>query len=85
MSMENSQLYAPDARVLVIDDNYMNIRVVEGLMKQYGIQVAYALSGQEGIDMLQSKVYDLVFLDHMMPGMDGIETLTAFRNSKQYQ
>ena len=79
MSMENSQLYAPDARVLVIDDNYMNIRVVEGLMKQYGIQVAYALSGQEGIDMLQSKVYDLVFLDHMMPGMDGVETFHHIR------
>ncbi len=79
VEIENHQLYAPDAHVLVIDDNHMNIRVVEGLMRQYGVKVSYALSGQEGIDMLQSKEYDLVFLDHMMPGMDGIETFHHIR------
>ena len=79
IEIENHQLYAPDAKVLVIDDNRMNIRVVEGLMRQYGVQVSCALSGQEGIDMLQSKEYDLVFLDHMMPGMDGIETFHHIR------
>ena len=79
IEIENHQLYAPDAHVLVIDDNRMNIRVVEGLMRQYGVQVSYALSGQDGIDMLQSKAYDLVFLDHMMPGMDGIETFHHIR------
>ncbi len=79
VEVENHQLYAPEAHVLVIDDNRMNIRVVEGLMRQYGVQVSYALSGQEGIDMLQSKAYDLIFLDHMMPGMDGIETFHHIR------
>lgn len=79
VEVENHQLYAPDAHVLVIDDNRMNIRVVEGLMRQYGVQVSYALSGQDGIDMLQAKEYDLVFLDHMMPGMDGIETFHHIR------
>lgn len=79
IDVEDHQLYAPDAHVLVIDDNRMNIRVVEGLMREYGVKVSYALSGQEGIDMLQSKNYDLVLLDHMMPEMDGIETFHHIR------
>ena len=79
VDVENHQLYAPDAHVLIIDDNKMNIRVVEGLMRSYGIQVSYALSGQEGIHMLESKKYDMIFLDHMMPGMDGIETFHHIR------
>ena len=76
---EDHILYAPNANILIIDDNRMNIRVVEGLMREYGVQVSYALSGQEGIDMLASQKYDLVFLDHMMPGMDGIETFHHIR------
>ena len=82
IDVENHQLYAPDAHVLIIDDNQMNIRVVEGLMHAYGVQTAYALSGQEGIDMLSSKKYDLVFLDHMMPGMDGVETFHHIRRKQ---
>ncbi len=82
IEMENHQLYAPDVHVLVIDDNRMNIRVVEGLMHEYGVQVSYALSGMEGIDMLESKAYDLVFLDHMMPGMDGVETFQHIRRKQ---
>ena len=76
---EDHQLYAPEVHILVIDDNRMNIRVVEGLLKNYGVKVSYALSGQEGIDMLASKNYDLVLLDHMMPGMDGVETFHHIR------
>lgn len=79
VEVENHQLYAPEAHILVIDDNRMNIRVVEGLLKAYGVKVSYALSGQEGIDMLASKAYDLILLDHMMPGMDGVETFHHIR------
>ncbi len=79
VEIENHQLYAPDAHVLVIDDNKMNIRVVEGLMKAYGVQVSHALSGREGIEMLEKKAFDLVLLDHMMPEMDGIETFHHIR------
>lgn len=79
VEVENHQLYAPEAHILVIDDNRMNIRVVEGLLRAYGVKVSYALSGQEGIDMLSSKAYDLILLDHMMPGMDGIETFHHIR------
>ena len=79
VEVENHQLYAPEAHILVIDDNRMNVRVVEGLLKTYGVKVSYALSGQEGIDMLASKAYDLILLDHMMPGMDGVETFHNIR------
>ena len=79
VEIENHQMYAPEAHILVIDDNRMNIRVVEGLLKTYGVKVSYALSGQEGIDKLASKAYDLILLDHMMPGMDGVETFHHIR------
>ena len=83
VDLENHQLFAPDAHILVVDDNRMNIRVVEGLMREFGVKVSYALSGQEGIDMLQSKQYDLVLLDHMMPGMDGVETFHHIRRKQE--
>lgn len=79
VEVENHQLYAPEAHILVVDDNRMNIRVVEGLLHSFGVKVSYALSGQEGIDMLASKAYDLVLMDHMMPGMDGVETFHHIR------
>ena len=79
VEVEKHQLYAPQAHILVIDDNRMNIRVVEGLLKTYAVKVSYALSGPEGIEMLSSKEYDLILLDHMMPGMDGVETFHHIR------
>ena len=79
---DDHQIYAPEANVLVVDDNQMNIRVVEGLLLQYGIHVESALSGAEGIAMLDSKKYDMIFLDHMMPEMDGVETLHRIRQKQ---
>lgn len=71
---------APDAHVLVVDDNQMNIRVIEGILKEYQIQVSYATSGHEAIEVIENMSYDFVFMDHMMPEMDGIETLHRIRN-----
>ncbi|MDE6664552.1 MAG: response regulator, partial [Lachnospiraceae bacterium] len=71
---------APDAHVLVVDDNRMNIRVVEGLLKEYQIKVTYATSGHEALDVIENMSYDFVFMDHMMPEMDGIETLHRIRD-----
>lgn len=76
---ENVELYAPNASVLVVDDTDVNLKVVKGLLKDTGAQVDTALSGEECLGRLTEKSYDIVFLDHRMPGMDGIETLRHIR------
>ena len=75
-------IYAPSARVLVVDDNEMNCKVVKNLLKQNGIVPDFAFSGKECIDKLSVKFYHIVFLDHMMPKMDGIETLNILKEKK---
>ena len=79
-SLKNHQEYhekftAPDAEILVVDDTVMNLTVVKGLLKQTKIKIDTAESGYECLDMVMKKKYDVIFLDHRMPGMDGIETL----------
>lgn len=66
---------APNVRILVVDDAPMNIAVISGLLKRTKIRVDTAESGEECIEKFAVKSYDLVFLDHRMPGMDGPETL----------
>ena len=68
---------APDARILVVDDNDTNLLVVKNLLKATEINVTTCLSGEECLQMIAEAHYDIVLLDHMMPGMDGIETLKA--------
>ena len=70
---------APDAHVLVVDDNVMNLQVIEGLLLNYQIKVTTATSGREALEKIESMDYDFVFMDHMMPEMDGIETLKHIR------
>ena len=65
--------------MLVVDDNAMNLKVVKNLMKLNGIVPDQVLSGMEAIEMIRRKNYDIVFLDHMMPKMDGIETLAKIK------
>ena len=65
---------APDAKILVVDDTELNLTVVKGLLKQTKIQVDTVISGYDALDALQKTHYDIVFLDHRMPGMDGIQT-----------
>ncbi len=66
---------APEAQVLVVDDNTMNLFVFESLLKSTKIQITKAQSGKECLRLIAEKRFDIVFLDHMMPDMDGIETL----------
>ena len=66
---------APEARVLVVDDNRMNRFVVKSLLKNTQVQVILAESGAECLERLAQESFDIVLLDHMMPEMDGIETL----------
>lgn len=70
---------APDAKILVVDDNIMNLKVVEGLMRRYRIKITGASSGESALSQIEARCYDLVFMDHMMPGMDGIECLHRIR------
>ena len=70
---------APDATILVVDDTVMNLTVVKGLLKQTKIKIETALNGPECLKMVVHKKYDIIFLDHRMPGMDGIETLQEMK------
>ncbi len=72
-------IYAPKASVLVVDDNEMNLKVAKGLLGLSGIVPDLAVSGAEALRAMREKRYDIVFLDHMMPVMDGIETLAKLR------
>lgn len=69
-----------DTRVLVVDDNPVNIKVAQGIFGSYGLEVDTVLSGMESIEMCRDKKYDLVFMDQMMPGMDGLEAMHHIRN-----
>ena len=68
-----------DVHVLVVDDNNMNIRVVEEMLAAYKIKVTKAVSGQEALEKITSMDYDFVFMDHMMPEMDGVECFHRIR------
>ncbi|MCI8282156.1 MAG: response regulator [Lachnospiraceae bacterium] len=70
-----SKFCAPDAKLLVVDDNAVNRKVLRNLLKETQIQVTDAAGGAECLELVQRNHYDLIFLDHMMPEMDGVETL----------
>ena len=71
---------APDAKILVVDDVTMNLKVVEGLLKATKIQIDTAVSGSECLECVKTTPYQMIFLDHMMPEMDGVETLEHMKN-----
>ena len=77
-----AKLFAPNTRILVVDDNEMNIKVLRFLLKNSAIDIRSALSGAEGIEMLKRDQYDVILLDQMMPGMSGIETLKEIREQQ---
>ena len=77
---EHEDFRAPEAKVLVVDDNLVNRKVAVGLMRPFAMQVDAAKSGKEAIEMIQQKEYHLVFMDHMMPDMDGVETTHVIRS-----
>ncbi len=72
-------LIAPEARVLIVDDNEMNLEVLSEMMKDTRIRTRLALSGAECIELMKKEKFDLVFLDQMMPGMSGTQTLETLR------
>ncbi|MBQ9948588.1 MAG: response regulator [Oscillospiraceae bacterium] len=73
---------ASNARILVVDDNEMNLLVAKSLLKRTLASVDTAASGKECIEKLKDNIYDIVFLDHMMPEMDGIQTLEKIKEEQ---
>lgn len=71
----DASFVAPKAHILVVDDNEMNLRVFCNLLKDTKMQITKANSGIECVDLVRNHHYDIIFLDHMMPEMDGVETL----------
>ena len=70
----------PNVRILVVDDFATNLKVAEGLLTPYNAYVETCLSGERAIELLKSEDFDIVFLDHMMPEMDGVETVSRVRD-----
>ena len=77
--MRKGGFTCPKARILVVDDNYTNLNVASAILSKYGAQVVTAPSGRECIRIVSSQDIDMVFLDYMMPEMNGIDTLEALR------
>ena len=79
----NESFIAPMAKVLAVDDNATNIKVIQGILAMYQIKVDTAMSGQECLEKVQKNHYHLILMDQMMPIMDGIETAARIRNLPQ--
>lgn len=75
----NEELDIPNINILAVDDNKTNLLVFKGLLKKTNAKIDTTLKGSEAIELFKSNSYDIVFLDHMMPEMDGIEVLKKIR------
>ncbi len=85
MSTYKEKLHAPRARLLFVDDTAMNLDVIKGLLKTTGMTIDTVLSGKEALAAIQEIKYDIIFIDHRMPEMDGIQTLHAMKNIQDNQ
>lgn len=85
MAMDIERLhvpYAPSANILVVDDVPMNLLVARGILKQSTMNIDTAENGPDSLELVCKKKYDIIFLDHMMPNMDGVETLHRMKALK---
>ncbi len=76
-----SSFTAPSARILIVDDNDMNLKVARGILKPYKINPDCVSSGAEAIVFADKNYYDIIFMDHMMPVMDGVEAMQRIRKT----
>lgn len=76
----NDEMSLPEVQVLVVDDNEINRMIAVEMLNPLGMQIDTALNGQQAVEMVQRKKYDLIFMDHQMPVMDGIEAIKAIRS-----
>lgn len=70
---------APDADILIVDDNPINLTVTEGLLEPLKMRIMTATSGKMALDIIANKRFDIIFMDHMMPEIDGVETTRIIR------
>lgn len=78
-ALNTAEIRFKDTTVLVTDDNHINLKVIRNTLEYYGLKVDTADSGAAAIELCASKDYDLIFMDQMMPQMDGIETMQEIR------
>ena len=78
------RMICPKVRALVVDDDEMNLLVASGILKDYKMNVTTARSGMEAISLCEANSFDIVFIDHMMPEMDGIETMHRLKQLVRY-
>ena len=76
---DHSTIRLKGVHALVVDDEPMNLVVAKGIFKQYGMEVSTATSGAESLEMCRDHEYDIIFMDHMMAGMDGVEAMKKIR------
>ena len=74
---------APKAQILIVDDNEMNIKVAKGLLEPLCMQIDIAENGKQAVEKIKTKKYDMVFMDHMMPIMDGVEATKVIRQMEE--
>ncbi|MCM1118199.1 MAG: PocR ligand-binding domain-containing protein [bacterium] len=79
LEADGIEFTAPDADVLIVDDNKVNLTVAEGIISPLHMRVDKAISGIQALEMIDRKHYDLILMDHMMPELDGIETTRIIR------
>lgn len=77
----NKLTYIPDAKVLVVDDDKVNLKVTQSVFSQFSIRIDMAESGKEALEMVQNQRYDMIFMDQMMPEMSGKETVAQIRKN----
>lgn len=78
-AVSGGKFIAEEASVLVVDDNLTNLRVIEGLLEEYRIKVTCTSSGAEALERVTGADFDFIFMDYMMPEMDGVETMRQIR------
>lgn len=76
----NIKFEAPEAQILIVDDNAINLTVATGLLSPFRMAITVAASGREAVELVEKNKFDIVFMDHMMPDMDGIEATQIIRS-----
>ena len=80
-SAYKESFHAPEARILVVDDIEMNLKLISALLKKTGMQISVANSGERAIDICKNEEFDLILMDHMMPPPDGYETMKLIKKA----